>query len=154
MDFQPSAKADELSARMWDFLNDKVLPAEAVYDAFRAQVGPDDHTLPPVVEELKTEARAQGLWNLFLPDVSGLTNVEYAALAEISGWSVDIFPEAINCQAPDTGNMETIHLFGTPEQKERVARATPRRHDALRLRHDRAVRGQQRRHQHRVQHPT
>jgi len=118
MDFQPSAKADELSARMWDFLNDKVLPAEAVYDAFRAQVGPDDHTLPPVVEELKAEARAQGLWNLFLPDVSGLTNVEYAALAEISGWSVDIFPEAINCQAPDTGNMETIHLFGTPEQKE------------------------------------
>jgi acyl-CoA dehydrogenase len=117
MDFQPSAKAQELSAKMWDFLNERVLPAEAVYDAYRAQVGPDDHTLPPVVEELKAEARAQGLWNLFLPDISGLTNVEYAQLAEISGWSVDIFPEAINCQAPDTGNMETIHLFGTPEQK-------------------------------------
>ena len=118
MDFQPSDKAQELSARMWDFLNERVLPAEAVYDAYRAEKGPDDHTLPPVVEDLKAQARAQGLWNLFLPDVSGLTNVEYAGLAEISGWSVDIFPEAINCQAPDTGNMETIHLFGTPEHKK------------------------------------
>ena len=118
MDFESSARAQELSAKMWDFLNERVLPAEAVYDAYRAEVGPDDHTLPPVVEELKAEARALGLWNLFLPDISGLTNVEYAQLAEISGWSVDIFPEAINCQAPDTGNMETIHLFGTPEQKK------------------------------------
>ena len=118
MDFQPSARAQELSAKMWDFLNARVLPAEAVYDAYRAEQGPDDHTVPPIVEELKVEARALGLWNLFLPDVSGLTNVEYAQLAEISGWSVDIFPEAMNCQAPDTGNMETIHLFGTPEQKE------------------------------------
>jgi acyl-CoA dehydrogenase len=117
MDFQPSAKAQELSARMWDFLNVKVLPAEAEYDAYREEAGPHDHTLPPVVEELKVEARAKGLWNLFLPEVSGLSNVEYAQLAEISGWSVDIFPEAINCQAPDTGNMETIHLFGTPDQK-------------------------------------
>lgn len=117
MDFSPSPKVQELSARMWDFLNERVLPAEAAYDAYREQVGPDDHTLPPIVEELKVEAREQGLWNLFLPSISGLTNVEYAQLAEISGWSVDIFPEAINCQAPDTGNMETIHLFGTDEQK-------------------------------------
>lgn len=117
MDFSPSPKAQEMSAQMWDFLNERVLPAEAEYDAYRAKVGPDDHTLPPIVEELKKEARAQGLWNLFLPAISGLTNVEYAQLAEISGWSVDIFPEAINCQAPDTGNMETIHLFGTDEQK-------------------------------------
>lgn len=117
MEFEPSPRAAELSALMYDFLNEEVLPAEAVYDEYRAQVGPDDHTLPPVVEELKAKARALGLWNLFLPDVSGLTNVEYAQLAEISGWSVDLFPEAINCQAPDTGNMETIHLFGTPEQK-------------------------------------
>lgn len=117
MDFSPSPKVQELSARMWDFLNDRVLPAEAVYDAYREQVGPDDHTLPPIVEELKVQAREQGLWNLFLPSISGLSNVEYAQLAEISGWSVDIFPEAINCQAPDTGNMETIHLFGTDEQK-------------------------------------
>ena len=118
MDFTPSARVQEMSARMWDFLNDRVLPAEAVYDAYRAAVGPDDFTLPPIVEELKVEARAQGLWNLFLPSLSGLSNVEYAQLAEISGWSVDIYPEAINCQAPDTGNMETIHLFGTDEQKK------------------------------------
>ncbi len=117
MDFAPSPRAQELSAQMWDFLNERILPAEAVYDAYREQVGPDDHTLPPVVEELKAEARAMGLWNLFLPSLSGLSNVEYAQLAEISGWSVDIYPEVINCQAPDTGNMETIHLFGTDEQK-------------------------------------
>jgi acyl-CoA dehydrogenase len=117
MDFQPSPRAAELTDLMYRFLNEEVLPAEASYDAYRASVGPDDHTLPPVVEELKTKARALGLWNLFLPDISGLTNVEYASLAEISGWSVDIFPEAINCQAPDTGNMETLHLFATPEQK-------------------------------------
>ena len=117
MDFAPSPRAQELSAQMWDFLNERILPSEAVYDAYREQVGPDDHTLPPVVEELKAEARAMGLWNLFLPSISGLSNVEYAQLAEISGWSVDIYPEVINCQAPDTGNMETIHLFGTDEQK-------------------------------------
>ena len=118
MDFQPSAKAAEMSAVMWDFLNERILPAEKEYDAYRETVGPDDHTLPPIVEELKREARVKGLWNLFLPAISGLTNVEYAQLAEISGWSVDIYPEVINCQAPDTGNMETIHLFGTPEQKK------------------------------------
>jgi acyl-CoA dehydrogenase len=71
-----------------------------------------------VLEELKTEARSRGLWNLFLPDVSKLSNLEYAPVAEVSGWSPVIAPEAINCQAPDTGNMETLHLFGTPEQKE------------------------------------
>jgi acyl-CoA dehydrogenase len=70
-----------------------------------------------VVEELKEEARARGLWNLFLPSVSGLSNLEYASVAEVSGWSPVIAPEAINCQAPDTGNMETLHLFGTPEQQ-------------------------------------
>jgi len=118
MDFQLSTRTEELSAKMWDFLNERVLPAEAEYDAYRAAVGPDDHTLPPVVERLKVEARERGLWNLFLPAISGLTNVEYATLAEISGWSMDILPEAINCQAPDTGNMETLHLFATDEQKK------------------------------------
>ena len=118
MDFELSPRAQELSAQLWDFLNTRVLPAEAEYDAYRAAAGPDDHTLPPVVERLKVEARERGLWNLFLPAISGLTNVDYASLAEISGWSMDLLPEAMNCQAPDTGNMETIHLFGTPEQKK------------------------------------
>ncbi|HEY0813968.1 MAG TPA: acyl-CoA dehydrogenase family protein [Pseudonocardia sp.] len=120
MDFAPSAVADDYTKRMHAFLEEKILPAEAPYAQFRAQRRgtPGEWELPPVVEELKAEARSRGLWNLFLPAVSGLSNLEYAAVAEVTGWSPDIAPEAINCQAPDTGNMETLHLFGTPEQKE------------------------------------
>jgi acyl-CoA dehydrogenase len=70
------------------------------------------------MDELKQSARRRGLWNLFLPDISGLTNLEYAGLAEITGWSGDLAPQALNCNAPDTGNMETLHLFGTDEQKQ------------------------------------
>ncbi|MEO6881785.1 MAG: acyl-CoA dehydrogenase family protein, partial [Mycobacteriaceae bacterium] len=120
MDFAPSTKAAELTATMRTFLDEAVLPAEASYDSFRAERRgtPEENALPPVVEELKTQARARGLWNLFLPAVSGLTNVDYAQVAEVSGWSPNLAPEAINCAAPDTGNMETLHLFGTAEQKE------------------------------------
>ena len=120
MDFAPSAVADDYTKRMRAFLDDRILPAEAAYAEFRAarRGTPSEWELPPVVEELKAEARAQGLWNLFLPSISGLSNLEYAAVAEITGWSPDIAPEVINCQAPDTGNMETLHLFGTPEHKE------------------------------------
>ena len=119
MDFEPSAVAADYTKRMRAFLDEKVLPAEAGYEAFRAERRgtPQEWDLPPVVEELKAEARTRGLWNLFLPSLSGLSNLEYAAVAEVSGWSPTIAPEAINCQAPDTGNMETLHLFGTPEQK-------------------------------------
>jgi acyl-CoA dehydrogenase len=117
VDFDPSPAGRELSDRLREFLRDRVLPAEAEYDEYRRLAGPDDHTVPPVVERLKREARAQGLWNLFLPDVSGLSNVDYAGLAEVSGWSPDILPEAMNCAAPDTGNMEILHLFGTDEQR-------------------------------------
>ena len=101
---------------MWDFMREHVFPAEPAWAAHLREHG--DHTHPPVMEELKDEARRRGLWNLFLPSVSGLSNVEYAAIAEISGWSPVIGPEAINCQAPDTGNMETLELFGTDEQKK------------------------------------
>jgi acyl-CoA dehydrogenase len=120
VDFAPSAVADDYTKRMRAFLDDRILPAEAAYADFRAarRGTPSEWELPPVVEELKAEARAQGLWNLFLPSISGLSNLEYAAVAEVTGWSPDIAPEVINCQAPDTGNMETLHLFGTPEQKE------------------------------------
>ena len=105
---------------MRDFVDEKVVPAEPEYDAWRAQRRgtPQEWDLPPVVEELKAEARSRGLWNLFLPSVSGLSNLEYAPVAEVSGWSPVIAPEAINCQAPDTGNMELLHLLGTPEQQE------------------------------------
>ncbi len=115
--FAPSGRAAELHEAMIGFMRDRVLPAEHAYEQYRASVGPDDHTVPPVVEELKVTARALGLWNLFLPAESGLTQLEYAPIAELSGWSNDIAPEAINCQVPDTGNMELLHLIGTEEQK-------------------------------------
>jgi len=114
-----SAKAADYHKRLTEFMVEQVLPAEKSYDEYRAAAGPGDFTVPPVVEELKRTARDRGLWNLFLPSVSGLTNLEYAPLAEVSGWSTEIAPEAINCAAPDTGNMEVLHMFGTDEQKER-----------------------------------
>src|SRR4051794_5894326 len=119
MDFAPSAKAADYLGRLHDFMDAAVYPAEPVYHEWREKAGYGNHDLPPVVEELKAQARARGLWNLFLPDVSGLTNLEYAPLAEVMGRSVHLAPEATNCAAPDTGNMEVLHLFGTPEQKQR-----------------------------------
>jgi acyl-CoA dehydrogenase len=115
MDFAQSARAEDVCGRMWDFMREEVFPAEPVYAAWRRENDP--HGLPPIVEELKVSARKRGLWNLFHPELSGLSNLEYAAVAEISGWSPVIAPEAINCQAPDTGNMETLMLFATDEQK-------------------------------------
>jgi acyl-CoA dehydrogenase len=117
LDLTPSARALELRATLVDFMNEHVFPAEASYHAYRHAAGPDDHTLPPVVEELKLEARRRGLWNLFLPAESGISQLDYAMLAEITGWSLELAPEAINGQAPDTGNMELLHLFGSQEQR-------------------------------------
>jgi acyl-CoA dehydrogenase len=116
MDFALSPQARQASDDMWDFMRSHVFPAEPVWDAQLAEHGAHSH--PPVMEELKAEARRRGLWNLFLPQSSGLSNLDYAAVAEISGWSPVIAPEAINCQAPDTGNMETLELFATAEQRE------------------------------------
>jgi acyl-CoA dehydrogenase len=120
VDFAPSDTAAELTERMRTFLHESVLPAEAVYDAWRAERRgtPQEWDTPPILEELKADARSRGLWNLFLPAVSKLSNLDYAHVAEVSGWSPVIAPEVINCQAPDTGNMETLHLFGNPEQQE------------------------------------
>jgi acyl-CoA dehydrogenase len=117
MDFALSPKAQETCENMWDFMRSHVFPAEPLWAAALAENGA--HSNPPVMEELKIEARRRRLWNLFHPHLSGLSNVEYAAVAEISGWSPVIAPEAINCQAPDTGNMETLELFATDEQRER-----------------------------------
>jgi acyl-CoA dehydrogenase len=114
----PRPQAVELYGRLVTFMRDRVLPSEAGYAAYRDAAGPRDHTAPPVVEELKAAAREQGLWNLFLPAESGLTQLEYAPLAELSGWSHDLAPEALNCQAPDSGNMELLHLIGRPYQQE------------------------------------
>jgi acyl-CoA dehydrogenase len=114
----PSPRARELQDQMTWFMRERVLPAEAEYLAYRAQAGPDSHVVPPVVEKLKEQARAEGLWNLFLPAESGLTQLEYAPIAELSGWSLDLAPEAINCAAPDTGNMELLHLLGSEQQRQ------------------------------------
>ena len=120
MDFAPSARATEMLDRLQEFMAERVLPAEPVYAEQRraATAAGRPHELPPVVEELKADARARGLWNLFLPEESGLSVLEYAPIAETSGWSPELAPEAMNCAAPDTGNMEVLHLVGTDEQKK------------------------------------
>jgi acyl-CoA dehydrogenase len=117
MDFTPTERSLDLTGRLLDFMREFVYPAEEVYT--RQRRDGDPHRLPPVVAELQAEARARGLWNLFLHDErwgAGLTNVEYAPLAEISGRSPVIAPEAMNCSAPDTGNMELLAEFGTPDR--------------------------------------
>jgi acyl-CoA dehydrogenase len=120
MDFAESPRVRELKDKLWVFLDECVRPAEQRYwQEFSPATVP--HRISPVMEDLKAEARRRGLWNLFMPDErfgAGLTNVEYAPLAEITGWS-PIAPEATNCSAPDTGNMEVLAQFGTPEQQDK-----------------------------------
>ena len=119
MNFDFSPKVQELRGRLLAFMDEHVYPNEAL---FRQQIGEGDRWSPPaILEELKPKARAQGLWNLFLPDSNcgaGLTNLEYAPLCEIMGRS-PMAPEVFNCSAPDTGNMEVLVRYGTEEQKER-----------------------------------
>jgi len=118
MDFSMSATAQDYHKRLTEFMTQYVFPAEDEYERYRAEKGPGDHSVPPIIEELKGLARERGLWNLFLPSVSGLSNADYAPLAELTGWSMEIAPEATNCAAPDTGNMETLHLFATDQQRK------------------------------------
>jgi acyl-CoA dehydrogenase len=123
MDFQPSERCAEFKERLTAFMDDHVYPAEAVYERELRESG-DPHHQPAVMEELKRHAREAGLWNMFLPDErdgAGLSNSDYAPLAEILGRS-RIASEACNCSAPDTGNMEVLHQFGTPEQNDRWLR--------------------------------
>ncbi|MDY0910511.1 acyl-CoA dehydrogenase family protein [Microbacterium sp. CFBP9034] len=120
MDFAHDARTLELTARAKTFLEEHVLPAESVLDEQLA-AAPDEWTTRPIVRELQAKARAQGLWNLFLPGEhggAGLTNLQYAPIAEVTGWSPRLAPAAFNCAAPDTGNMEVLSDFGTAEQKE------------------------------------
>ncbi|MFH7322958.1 acyl-CoA dehydrogenase family protein [Aeromicrobium sp. HA] len=124
MDFEPDAMTREYQDKLNAFMDEHVYPAEAVYHQQMAESGnPNFH--PPVLEDLKKTARSLGLWNLFHPHKNeewgspGLTNLQYAPLAEITGRSPYLAPEAINCNAPDTGNMEVLQLFGTDEHKEK-----------------------------------
>ena len=124
MEFALSSTAQDYVKRLEDFMDSHVYPNESTYRRQREELvaGGNPHQVPQVIEDLKVEARSRGLWNLFLPSVSGLSNVDYAHLAEIMGRSAGLAPEATNCAAPDTGNMEVLHLFGTAEQKERWLR--------------------------------
>ncbi|MGA3256666.1 MAG: acyl-CoA dehydrogenase family protein [Mycobacterium sp.] len=118
--FDISERAQQLQKELLDFMESHVYPAEAVYEEQMRDSG-NPHYQPPILEELKAEARKRGLWNLFHPHPdtgAGLTNLEYAPLAEIMGRSF-IAPEACNCSAPDTGNMEVFELFGSQEHREK-----------------------------------
>ncbi|MDQ6783821.1 MAG: acyl-CoA dehydrogenase family protein [Actinomycetota bacterium] len=121
MDFALSARAGQLRDQLLAFMDRSVYPAEAVFAA-QLRDGADPHLHPPVMADLKAEARSLGLWNLFLPHktawTDGLSNTDYATLCEVMGRSF-LAPEACNCSAPDTGNMEILTMFGTDEQKER-----------------------------------
>ncbi|GAB7051878.1 acyl-CoA dehydrogenase family protein [Catenuloplanes indicus] len=116
MDFAFDETTMDYHARLSDFLDTHVHPAEAAYDAHPA----GDWSPPPILAELQAEARARGLWNLFLPGEhgAGLTNLQYAPLAELTGRSPALAPAALNCAAPDTGNMELLAEFGTPAQRK------------------------------------
>ena len=118
MNFEPNQKTKELQHRLQAFMDEHVYPNEG---RFHAEIEHERWMPTRIIEELKPKARAAGLWNLFLPDHehgAGLTNLEYAPLCEIMGRSV-IAPEVFNCSAPDTGNMEVLARYGTPQQKER-----------------------------------
>jgi acyl-CoA dehydrogenase len=120
MDFAFDETTDRLRTELTAFMDEHVYPAEAVY-AEQVAAAADPWARVAVIEDLKAEARRRGLWNLFLPGEhgAGLTNLQYAPLAEITGRSPTLAPEATNCAAPDTGNMEVLTMFGTAEQQAR-----------------------------------
>ncbi|WP_431945151.1 acyl-CoA dehydrogenase family protein [Micromonospora marina] len=120
MEFAYDDRTIELRQRLEAFLTECVYPAEPVHHEQVLAAG-DPWARPPVMEELKAQARKRGLWNLFLPDArygAGLTNLQYAPLAELTGRSPHLAPEALNCAAPDTGNMELLAEFGSAEQRK------------------------------------
>src|SRR5678815_5415044 len=118
MNFEHSPGVKDLQARLTAFMATHVYPNEV---RFLNEIDQGDRWQPtPIVEELKAKARAEGLWNLFLPESeygAGLTNTEYAPLCEIMGRAMPFAPEIFNCSAPDTGNMEVLVRYGTAEQK-------------------------------------
>ncbi len=124
MNFELTDRAKDYLNRVTAFMDERIYPAEPLYEAQMHESG-DPNFHPPVIEELKADARSRGLWNLFHPHPEwgpGLKNAAYAPLAEIMGRSPHLAPEAMNCSAPDTGNMEVLTLFGTEEHKERWLR--------------------------------
>src|SRR6195952_3453156 len=124
MDFELTDRCKDYQERVQAFMDERIYPAEAVYAQQMQDSGNPNHH-PAVLEELKADAHERGLWNLFHPHPEwgpGLTNAEYAPLAEIMGRSAHLAPESMNCSAPDTGNMEVLTLFGTEEHKDKYLR--------------------------------
>ncbi|GAA5200095.1 acyl-CoA dehydrogenase family protein [Microbacterium jejuense] len=119
MDFAPDATAQDVTDRARAFVDEFALPAEPLLDEQLAAT-PGEWGVRPIVRDLQREARARGLWNLFLPGRrgAGLGNLQYAPVAEVTGWSPRLAPAAFNCAAPDTGNMEVLNEFGSPAQQE------------------------------------
>ncbi|WP_033294024.1 acyl-CoA dehydrogenase family protein [Amycolatopsis jejuensis] len=119
MDFAFDARTEELRGQLLEFMDSHIYPAEAVFHEQVAERA-DPWSTPPIVAELKAEARKRGLWNFFLPGDhgAGLTNLQYAPLAEITGRSPHLAPIAVNCAAPDTGNMEVLTMFGSEAQRK------------------------------------
>ncbi|MGH3356959.1 MAG: acyl-CoA dehydrogenase family protein [Nocardioidaceae bacterium] len=119
MDFAYDARTEELRGELLAFMDEHIYPAEPVF-AEQMAAGSEPWSPPPVVEDLKREARQRGLWNFFLPgeNGAGLTNLQYAPLAEITGRSIHLAPPALNCAAPDTGNMEVLSMFGSEQQRK------------------------------------
>ena len=150
MEFEFSEKVQGLRARVQAFMDAHITPNEAIFAAQLAAAA-DRWQAVPIVEELKKVAKSEGLWNLFLAHSKrgfGLSNLEYAPLSEIMGrvqWASEVF----NCSAPDTGNMETLELYGTEAQKDRWLEAVAAGRHPLGLLHDRACRRLVGRHQHR-----
>jgi acyl-CoA dehydrogenase len=139
MNFEYSEKVQDLIKRVTQFMELHIFPVEQQMDD---QVADVNWSTPPLMEALKEKAKAEGLWNLFLPVAygeysAGLTNLEYAPLAEIMGqvmWASEVF----NCAAPDTGNMEVLAKYGTDAQKKTMVRATIVRKNSFSFCHDRA----------------
>jgi acyl-CoA dehydrogenase len=127
MDFSYDARTEELREQLLSFMDSHIYPAEKVFavQVAEAAAAGREWERPPIIDELKAEARSRGLWNLFLPRHpagAGLTNLQYAPLAEITGHSPALAPEALNCAAPDTGNMELLADFGSEDQQQRWLR--------------------------------
>ena len=126
MEFAFDARTEELRGQLQTFLDEQLMPAEPIFEEQAAKLAGEGRgwERPPIMDDLKAKARKRGLWNLFLaghPEGAGLSNLQYAPLAELTGRSF-LAPEALNCAAPDTGNMEVLAEFGTDEQKARWLR--------------------------------
>ena len=120
-DLTPSARSIELLETTRNFMTECVYPAEQIYEAQRTELreNGEPNTMPPICYALQGEARARGLWNLFLPSISGLSNLDYCPIAEETGRSPWLAPLAMNCLSPDSGNMELLHMFATADQRTR-----------------------------------